>query len=104
MFEGETPCQIITQRLHAVALGGVMTGRDEAHAILTRAVEGLLGSFAGQVQVDPGGNRLVDLALAAARAPANAADQPVARNQQRLAPEHLLDVPGKIGGAHRLGQ
>src|SRR5690606_4183622 len=104
VLEGETPRQIITQCLHAIALGGVMAGGDEAHAIFPCAVESLLGGFASQVQVDPGSDGLVDIALATARAPANPTDQAAAFDQQRLTPQRLLNVAGKIAGVHRLRQ
>jgi hypothetical protein len=44
--------QVIAQRLHAVTLGGVVAGGDEADVVFPRAVEGLLGGFAAQVQID----------------------------------------------------
>src|SRR5690606_15784130 len=104
VLNGETPCQIITQRPHTITLGGVMSGSDETHRVFPRTVEGLLGGFTGQVQIDTGGDGLIDIALAATRAPANSPDQALPLDQQRLTPQYMLDETGEIAVIHGLRQ
>ena len=60
---GRSACPV-AQRLYPVALGGMVSGGDEADAVLPRAVHGLLGNLAGQVGIDASGDRLVDIAPA----------------------------------------
>ncbi|MNJ73512.1 hypothetical protein D3C77_703140 [compost metagenome] len=67
-------------------------------------MERLFRRLACQVQVDPGRDGPIDVALAAAGAPAHRADRPAAIHQQRLAPQHFLDPGGKLHRAERLGQ
>ncbi|PAV93637.1 hypothetical protein WR25_10706 [Diploscapter pachys] len=83
MLDREAPRQVITQRLHAVALGGVMAGGDEADAVFAGTVKGLLRCLATEEQVDSGGNGCVDVALpaSAVRAPV-----PLALGGQNPAP------------------
>ncbi len=45
VFELELLGQMRAQRLHAVALGRVMTGRDERYTAFRRRVHGRLGDF-----------------------------------------------------------
>ena len=51
-----------------------MTGGDKGDAIFSRTMEGLFGSLARQVEVNARRNGLLDIALSAARAPANPPD------------------------------
>src|SRR5690606_38599971 len=101
VLDGETPRQIVAQRLHPITLGGMVPGRDEGHAVFLRTVEGLLGGFPGQIQVNSGGNRLVDVTLAAAGAPADPSHHASPLNQQRFATEHLVHPARKITGTDR---
>src|SRR3979490_1466370 len=96
MFKGKAACQIIAQRLYAIALGGMVPRRDKADGVLSRAVESLFGGFAAQVQIHTGFHRATDRALPASRAPTDTADHVTAFDQQRLAPKHILHASGKI--------
>ena len=104
MLDGKAPCQVITQRLHAITLGGMMASGDKADAIFAGTVEGLLGRFAGQVQVDARGNRLIDIVLTSASSPTDSANHRLAFDQQRLTTEHLMHMAGEIAWAHGLDQ
>src|SRR5690606_9601925 len=89
----EAPRQGLAQPRDAITLGGVMAGREEAQAILSRAVHRWLGDFAGQVGIHARGYRLVDVALGAARAPAHATNRAVPFDHQRLAVQFLMHQP-----------
>src|SRR3990167_9372886 len=104
MLDGKTPRQIITQRLHTVTLGSVMAGGDKADAVFPGAVEGLLGGFTSQVQIDPSGNRLVDITLTAAGAPTDSTNHLVAFAQQWFTAQHLMHMVGEIARAHAVGE
>ncbi|CDI92969.1 hypothetical protein BN889_04942 [Pseudomonas aeruginosa PA38182] len=82
----------------------MVSGGDEADAVLPRAVHGLLGNLAGQVGIDASGDRLVDIALGAAGAPGDAPDRLTGIDQQRLTPQRIAHMPSEIGRLHRLGK
>src|SRR3989344_6462372 len=100
MLNSKAPRQIISQRLHTVTLGSVMAGGNKADAILASAVEGLLGRFTGQVQINPSGNRLIDITLTAAGAPTDSTNHLVAFDQQWVAAQHLMHMAGGIARGH----
>src|SRR5437868_6276091 len=104
MLQGEASGQVITQGLDAITLGGMVPRRNETDVVFPGAVEGLFRGFAAEVEIDPGLDRLVDVALPAPRAPADAPDHFAAFDQQWLAPHYLLHLARKITGAHGLGQ
>ena len=78
-----------------------MAGREEAQAILSRAVHRWLGDFAGQVGIHARGYRLVDVALGAARAPAHATNRAVPFDHQRLAVQFLMHQPHEVHWCQR---
>ncbi|MNG40035.1 hypothetical protein D3C84_1284420 [compost metagenome] len=63
----------------------MVAGGDETDAVFAGAVKRLLGGFTCQVEVDTGGDCLVDVALAAAGAPADPPDHLASLDQQWLA-------------------
>ena len=65
---------VLAEGADAEALGGVVAAGEEVDAGLARDVHDPLGDLAGEVGVEPGGDRLVDLALGAARDDADRRD------------------------------
>src|SRR5690606_16953606 len=62
------------QRFYAVALGRVVTGRDEGGAAFIGQMEVLLRGFAGDVSIDSGIDGGFHHVLGAARAPCHRSD------------------------------
>src|SRR5690606_29904804 len=102
VFDREAPRQVLAQRLDTITLRGVMTGREEAQAILSRAVHRWLGDFASQVGIHARGYRLVDIALRPARAPAHATNRAVPFDHQRLAVQFLMHQAHEVHWCPRL--
>jgi len=104
MLDRETGGKVVAQRLHAIALGGVMASSEKADAVLPRAVDGRLGDLSGQVGIDTRGDSLLDVALCRASTPGQAADRPCGLDQQRFALQHQSHPAGEIQRFHGLGQ
>lgn len=104
MLDRETGRQVVAQRLHAIALGGVMTGGEKADAVLPRAVDGRFGDLSSQVGIDTGGDGLLNVALCRASTPGQTADRPCGLDQQRFALQHQSHPAGEIQRFHGLGQ
>ena len=87
--------QMRPERLHATALGGMVSGRIEVDAGLARRMHGRLRGLAGDVGIAAGGDRQVDRAGGRAGAPGDAPQRPVVAggvDVQRHAPERMPDL------------
>ena len=74
---------MIAQRLHAIALGRMMSGRNERHTGFTSAMHGLFGYFAGNECIHASLNRCVEIVLGRTSAPGYLTDGAI-----RVADQH----------------
>src|SRR5688572_31618738 len=74
VLDPESRSKVRPERLHAITLGRMVSGGDESNAALAREMDGLLGDFAGQVNVDAEAHRVFKKALRRAGAPCDAAN------------------------------
>ena len=63
VLDAEMPGKVLAQRTHSVTLCGVMTGGEEAEAVLPRDMCGGLGNLSGDIGIHSGGHRLLDITL-----------------------------------------
>ncbi|MNU03688.1 hypothetical protein D3C72_2477970 [compost metagenome] len=82
----------------------MVTGGNEADVIFPGAVEGLFGGFTGQVQIDAGQHRLVNVTLTATGAPTHPTNHLAAFDQQRLTAHDFLHPAREIPRGHRFVQ
>ena len=79
--------------LYTVALGRMMPGGDVTDAAFAGQVGSRLGNLPGQVNIGARGNRGIEIALRAARAPGHAADLPIGvADHQWLAVQGAADL------------
>src|SRR5687768_17017541 len=69
MLDSEAQSEVRPERLHAVALGGVMPGGDVGDAAFAREVHRLLRNLAAHEGVDAEAHRVFEIALRGAGAP-----------------------------------
>lgn len=67
------PGKVFGERRHAIALGGMMPAGQEGDAAFARQMNGLLRNFTGNKGVNAERDRLLEIALGAPCAPAEAA-------------------------------
>ena len=91
MFDIELIGQMGAHRLHAIALGCVVPGRDIRDAGLAREMVRGFRDFTTQVDVSACGDRLVKIALRGTRAPRDAPDRPVGVADHEAALRHALE-------------
>src|SRR5687768_8294024 len=92
------------QRLHAVALGGVVSGRQERDAAFAREVDGLFRDLAAHVGFDANAHCVLEVALRGAGAPRDATHS--ARRisyYERLAAQPRLDAGSEIADGGDVG-
>lgn len=68
-FKTERIDQVSGNRLRAVALGGMVAGRDVGHARFARQMHCLLGDLARHIEISPSQDRLLEVALCATGTP-----------------------------------
>jgi hypothetical protein len=96
---------MFAKRLNAIAFRCMMTGGQIAEAQFARLMRGLLGEFSGQKGIDAEAGGLLEITLAAARAPGQARDETcLAPDPQRWARESLRDMLGEGRRGQRLSQ
>ena len=77
-----------SQRLHPVALGGVMSCRQIGNPALSREMYGLFGYLAGHKGINAQGDRLLEIPLGAAGTPGDSPNRPGAiTDHHRRPPE-----------------
>ena len=102
MIDAELGGDAVTQRLDAVAFGGVVTRGQIKHAGLTRQVGRALRDLPAHERIATRIDRLFEHVLSGAGAPADAR-QPLARlaQRQRTGTEPAADTGGERPGGHR---
>src|SRR5260363_227245 len=87
MLKTKSIGQMLAERLHAVAFGGMMPGRQIGNARLARQMRGGLADFAAYVQISSRLNGVAEKTLRRARAPRHAANRAlcIAKRERRAA-------------------
>src|SRR5260364_82503 len=87
MLKTKSIGQMLAERLHAVAFGGMMPGRQIGNARLARQMRGGLADFAASVQISSRLNGVAEKTLRRARAPRHAANRAlcIAKRERRAA-------------------
>lgn len=93
--------EVRADRLHAVALGGVMPRGNEGDPRFPRQVHVLLGDFACEVGVDAERDRVLEIALRAAGAPCDARDRAATPRRSPAAAARARGRPHPRDGSER---
>lgn len=103
MFQPELLRQVRSQRLHAVALGGMVPGGDERHARFARQMNRAFGHLPGQKSIHAEVDSGLQVILRRAAAPGDAPDNyGIVAHHQRVTLQPLLDHRGQALQRHGL--
>ena len=97
MLNGESGGQMFAQRLHTVALRGVVTGGEIVNRVFARDVHRGLGDFTADEGIQPAPRRFLQVGLRGSGAPADAANGlRSAGNALRLTAQRIPDAGSEV--------